>query len=225
MYLSSNDKNTIHNFFSTRTTYDVDFFLNGKSDDQIYNIYNRIKDALVRYPNEIAFYLDSHPEAQPRYTLEELQKMTYNKLSELREKFKIRKGKKVTGTTIQNKAYEDALNVIKSKSTAELCVDLITQATESELILSSSEVNKIYGKDWDMDFLEEHGIVLEDAMTHLKSETDPEQVRLDKIDEIISSGLLINGQKPTFEQLYSFNSRQLNRAYKLVKETKLPKTK
>lgn len=225
MYLSSNDKKTIHNFFSTRTTYDVDLFLKDKTDNQIYNIYNRIKDALVRYPNEIASYLDSHPEAQPRYTLEELQGMTYNRLSELREKFKIRRGKKVVGATINNKAYKDALNVVKGKSTTELCAELITQDSHPELILSSSEVDKIYGEDWDMDLLEEQGIILEDAMMHLKSESDPEESRLDKIDEIISSGLLINGQKPTFEQLYAFDQSQLNRTYKLSKETKLPKIK
>lgn len=220
MYLSPYDKDAIYDFLSAKTTYDVDIFLKDKSDYQIYQIYNRIKTALVKYPTDIIEHLSSHPEAKPRYTLEELQNMPYNKLSELREKFGIKKGKKVTNTTIQPEAFKGALNIIEDKRTDELCADIIIQNSQHESILSISEVNTMYGEEWDNKFLENQGIVLEDVIKPPKKRLDREDIRLAKIDKIISSRLLIVGEIPSFEQLYSYNPSQLNKAYKLAKKAK-----
>lgn len=217
MFLNSGEKNTIYSFLSSRTTYDVNLLLSNKSDSQIYNIYSRIKDALKKYPIDIIEYLNNHPEAKPRYTLEQLQNMSYNQLSNLREKFKIRKIKKVVGTTTPALSYNNALKNIKEKSISELCASQI-KLNNQELILSSSEISIMYGDDWDSDFLKKQNIVLEDvAMSH-PNRKSLEDIRLDKIDEIMSSHLSIKGQTPTFEELYSYDPKKLDKVYKLIKK-------
>lgn len=221
MKLSDYEYRNIIDYLKAYTTYDLSELIK-KPDDQLYKIKKNIETAMATYPYEIFEYYKNHPEHTPRYSLEELKRMKYNQLSELRKALKIRKGKKVKTQEEAPTVATKARKAIKDKSTNEVVRDVIVSNQQLELDLSTDyqfitleEAYAMYGTDITDEYLAEKGYKLYEPLK--REEEDPEKERFDLIDSILANEIVINGTLLTAETLILLSLEDLQKINEITK--------
>ena len=218
MKLSDAEYRNIIDYLEKHTTYDIGL-LAAKDDAQLYNMKKRIEECMEKYPKEIAAYYNSHPEAKPRYSLEELKKMTYNELGKIRKSLKIRASKKkVTSSEPAGNVADKARQTIQDTPTNQVVATIIESNNEHEEekdyeFITYKEAIQMYGPDITVEYLESRGYKLYDEPENMR---DYEVDKIYLIDAIEQLGITIKGMTLTTEYLLSLNISELETLYNIA---------
>ena len=170
MFLSEREKTNIIEYLTNNTNYSIDYLRGIKNHSQLFSMYKRIKERMHKYPIEIIEYYNNHPEIYVRPTDEEIKKMSYNELAELRKYLGIKKlTKKVVKTEQAEAVAKKAHKVLEEKSITELATEIIISNTnyerehdfEHESFLTKEEIAMMYpGEELSADELADLGIIV-----------------------------------------------------------------
>ncbi len=144
--------------YSTRT-------LEAMDSNQLYNVYKRVEKCMYDYPREIIAHYNSHPGLPRAYSDEEIRRMNYQELKELRNSLGLNKrGKKVKSSTPAPSTAAKAREVLKGKTTAQVAAEAILSNMEAEEYVQESfitreELEEMYpGHEYSDQELAERGI-------------------------------------------------------------------
>ena len=171
MYLSERERANIIEYFLAHTNYTREYLTGIKNHAQLFSMYNRTRERMYEYPKEIIAYYNSHPEIYIRPTDEEIKKMKYEELSELRKELGIRKKttKKVTKTTEAKSTADKAREVLRKETTTKVAAQIIVSNInyerehefEHEEFLTPDEVTIMYpGEEYTPDELASRDIIV-----------------------------------------------------------------
>lgn len=216
MVLSDIEYRNIIDYLAANTTYDIGELV-AKKDGQLYSMKKNIEAAMHNYPKEIYAYYQAHPEHTPRYTLQELKKMKYNELSEIRQSLKIRKSKKVKSSVPAPETAQKARQKIQEQTPTEVVKNIIMSNQEEQSkerddyqFITREEAIAMYGNDITDEYLEANGFKLYEPIGRDYSD-NVEKYAL--IDVILELEITIKGQKPTREQLLNLDLEDLHYLY------------
>jgi hypothetical protein len=127
MYLSEQERTNIIEYFLTHTNYSREYITGIKNHAQLFSMYKRTKERMYEYPKEIIAYYKNHPEIYVRPSDEEIRKMKYEELSQLRKELGIskRSSKKVTSTIEAKSTADKAREVLRQESTTKVAAQII----------------------------------------------------------------------------------------------------
>jgi hypothetical protein len=171
MYLSDQEKANIIEYFLNHTYYTREYLTGIKNHAQLFSMYKRTKERMYEYPKEIIAYYNSHPEIYVRPTDEEIRKMRYEELSNLRKELGIRKKttKKVTKTVEAKSTADKAREVLRKEPTSKVAAQVIISNMsyeeehdyDHEQFLTPDEIEMMYpGEELTADELAERGIIV-----------------------------------------------------------------
>ncbi len=213
------------------TDYSREYLLSIKDDDQLFSMYQNIKECMERYPKEILEFYKKNLFYQPRHTSEEVYKMTYNELSSLRDKLGLRKrGKKVKSSVPAGQlTIEDALREIEQQTPTETATNIIISNSEDkerdEQILTPDEIKTMYGEEeYSFSELQERGIVSTEPTPTLRRTTKDSDERYEKIDELICSKISIDGEEVDLKTLVSLEDEEFDILLKIARKVIKEKT-
>ena len=218
MQLSDSERSYYIDYLMSHTTYSRET-INGIAEDdyKLFNMANRIKECMDRYPKEIFSYLIDHPEVEEQYTLDELKKMKYNDLVELRKLFKIRKkSKKIVSAKIIPEVAAKARKAAKANPRLEQTIILNTLPEVEDLaFLTPDEIETMYPGSglYSDEELRNLGIVRENA--HEQQEIDPTDYYI-KIATIVESGITVDGNPLTLDDCYNMPVKEVERLYQIA---------
>ena len=216
MVLSDYEYRNIIDYLEANTTYDVGELV-AKTDGQLYNMKKRIEAAMHNYPKEIFAFYQANPTYTPRYTLEELKKMKYNQLSEIRQSLKIRKSNKVKSSIPAPDTATQAKEAIKEKTTSEVVKDIVKSnqehieyEQEEYHFITRTEAVAMYGEDISDEYLESRGFKLYEPIGRTYND-DTERYSL--IDAINQLELSLKGIQLTTQDLLALELDELHYLY------------
>lgn len=171
MYLNERERSNIIAYFLAHTYYDEAYLRGIKNHAQLFSMYKRTQERMALYPKEIIDHYNKHPEIYVRPTDEEIRKMKYEELSNLRKELGIKKktAKKVKKTTEAKTTADKARQALKEQSTAKVAAQVIitNMAIEEEhdydheQFLTLDEISMMYpGEEYTADELAERGIIV-----------------------------------------------------------------
>lgn len=216
MVLSDYEYRNIIDYLEANTTYDIGELV-AKTDGQLYNMKKRIEAAMHNYPKEIFAYYQTHPAHTPQYTLEQLKKMKYNQLSEIRQSLKIRKSNKVKSSTPAPDTAAQAREAIKEKTTSEVVKDIVKSNQEHVEIeqdeyhfITRSEAVAMYGEDISDEYLAARGFKLYEPIGRTY---DGDVERYSLIDAINQLEISLKGIQLTTQDLLTLETEELHYLY------------
>lgn len=209
----------LENFLRVNTTYDINLLFKTKSINQIASMCRSIESAMQRYPREISEYYKANPNIEPFVPDSVLQSMNYNELVDLRKKLGIKNTKKkVVRQEEATDVAQLSIDFIQSEQANHLCVSIMQSNSENEdlQILTSEEIREMYGgEELSKEDLARRGIVSDKVDEPEK--VDPEDERIEMIDEIISSKITIANQILDINFLYTLGEAELKTLYEITK--------
>ena len=169
MYLGKNERANIYEFFKKNTYYSEEFIKGITNHAQLFCMYNRTKDRIVMYADEIINYYQEHPEIVEKPTNEQIRAMKYEDLSQLRKELGIKKQRKKVVKSIEDKGTADkARKNIRKQTTTKIAAQAIVNSIAEEIeydddyeqFLTSEELSMMYpDEDFSTDELAKLGIV------------------------------------------------------------------
>ncbi len=215
MKLTDAEYRKIIDYLTEYTTYDVGNLVQTQ-DNALWNMKRRIEEAMSRYPNEIFEYYQKNPQHQPRYTKDELKKMKYNQLVEIRKTLKIRKGKKVKSQVSAPDTAKQAREAIKGQTTSQTVVNVMRSNRDAEVyqereleFVTWKEAVEMYGEDVTEEYLEARGYKLYESYSSKEKDSEEER-RYEMIETILSANITVQGIPLTALQLLKLETDELN---------------
>ncbi|MGN1371467.1 MAG: hypothetical protein ACI4XM_04265 [Candidatus Coprovivens sp.] len=219
MTLSDKEYRNIIDFLEANTTYDIGELVT-RTDGQLYNMKKRIEEAIIKYPEEIYKFYEEHPDYHPRHTLEELKKMKYNELANIRKSLKIRKRKKVKKVEEAPSTVTKARQALKQQSTIETIKNIVASNVESEekeqdeyQFLTRAEATAMYGEDITDEYLEERGFKLYEPIGRIYNENEERYLLISSLEGI---ELSLNGTPITNNELLTLDIDELHYLYQIA---------
>lgn len=169
MYLSEQERANIIDYFLNHTFYSREYLTGIKNHAQLFSMYKRTKERMYEYPKEIIAFYKEHPEIYVRPTDDEIRKMKYEQLSDLRKELGIRKktSKKVTKTVEDKSTAEAAREALKQQPTSKIAAQVIINNMkyeeeheyDHEQFLTPKEIEMMFpGEELSVDELADRGI-------------------------------------------------------------------